>query len=255
MTELIKSTAALAAMRRAGQILAKTQATLISALKPGVTGTELDRLAEKTIASLGGQPSFKGFEGFPASVCLSVNDGLVHGIPNDRPFREGDLVGIDLGVCIDGWHVDAATTVGVGTIDPADQALVDTAWAAFRVGFAKARDGVHLGDVQHAIQTVIEAGGYGLVRNLSGHGIGQTLHEEPSIPNFGTPGQGLVLHTGMTICLEPMLTRGSAEIVTDADGWTIVTADGSRAAHVEHTILVTDTGAEILTDSDRGHTR
>ncbi len=234
-------------MRRAGQILAATLTELEAAIKPGVTGARLNQLAERSIRSQGGEPAFLGYDDYPATICFSVNDGLVHGLPTERSLQAGDLVGLDCGVRLDGWNVDAARTVSVGPADPADQRLVETAWRALEAGLDRVRAGVHLGDVQHAIEQVIAQAGFGLVRNLTGHGIGRDVHEAPSIPNFGTPGDGPILKAGMTICLEPMLTAGTGETAQSKDGWTIVSADGTRAAHVEETILVTKTGAEVLT--------
>lgn len=244
---LIKSPEAIASMRRAGKILGDTLKIVAAAVKPGVTGLELDTLARKTIEDAGAQPAFLGYQKYPATICLSLNEGLVHGIPTDRAIQGGDVVKLDIGVRVDGYNVDAARTILVPPIDPANQALVDAATGALEAGIAVVRDGVHLGDVQAAIQAVIEQHSYGLVRSLTGHGIGQGLHEAPQIPNYGERGSGPILKAGMTICLEPMLTAGSGKVQTGSDGWTVVSSDNTPTAHVEETILVTQSGNDILT--------
>lgn len=245
--ELIKSAAAIESLRKAGDIWVATMTGLRAAAKPGTTGLELDRLAERTIKEHGGVPAFLGFNGYQFTICCSVNDIVVHGLPNHTPFKAGDVISIDLGVACDGWNVDAAVTLVLEPASKDDLAMVATAERSLQAGIATIRDGVRLGDVQSAIQGIIEQDGYGNVTSLTGHGIGRGLHEPPSIPNYGTPGTGMTLRSGMVICLEPMITRGGHKVQTDRDGWTIRTADGSRAAHVEHTILVTDTGSEVLT--------
>lgn len=245
--KLIKSPEAIASMRRAGRILGQTLTTVCAAAKPGITGLELDALARKTIETAGGEPAFLGYQDFPATICFSVNDGLVHGIPTPYAVKPGDVVKIDIGVRVDGYNVDAARTVLVPPVDPKDQALVDATTEALEAGIAQVKDGVHLGTVQAAIQSVIKRHGYGLVRSLTGHGIGTELHEPPQIPNYGEAGSGPLLKAGMTICLEPMLTAGSGEVGTGPDGWTVVSKDGTQSAHVEETLLITEHGAEVLT--------
>ncbi|MGI6103112.1 MAG: type I methionyl aminopeptidase [Patescibacteria group bacterium] len=239
----------IARMRRAGEILAGALDVVVHAVQPDATGVALDRLAETYIRDHGAEPAFKGYRGYPASLCISINEEVVHGIPSQRPIAPGDLVSVDLGVKLQGWHVDAARSLVVPPADSADSALVAAAWEAFYAGFGQIRPGVKLGDVQAAIQTVIERHGYGLVRDLTGHGIGRSLHEAPDIPNYGNRGTGLSLQAGMTFCIEPMLTRGSGDVRTEADDWTIIAADRTRAAHVEETVLVTPDGAELLTGS------
>ena len=240
-----------AIMRAAGAVLAGALDHISSQLNPGTTGLELDVLAETYIRDHGALPAFKGYQGFPATLCLSINEEVVHGIPSSRPIQPGDLVSIDLGVLLKGWYVDAARTIAVAPAHPADVALVTAAWAAFDAGISRIAPGVRLGDVQAAIQAVIEQRGYGLVRELTGHGIGRALHEAPDIPNYGEPGQGILLKEGMTFCVEPMLTRGTGAVVTESDDWTISARDRARAAHVEETLLVTKEGVEILTESPR----
>jgi methionyl aminopeptidase len=252
---VVKGATAIAAMRAAGRMLGQTLTTVTNALRPGVTGESLDRLAVETIRALGGEPGFIGFESFPSAICLSINDAIVHGLPAGQVVRAGDVVGIDCGVRLNGWNTDAAVTVVVPPIDPADRALVTATVDALRAGIAAVKPGRQLGDVQAVIQSVIDAGGYGLVRSLSGHGIGQRIHEPPSVPNYGTAGSGLVLEAGMTFCLEPMLTRGDGSVTTDADGWTVRSADGTRGAHQEHTVLVTEVGCDVLSAQPGEHFR
>jgi methionyl aminopeptidase len=192
-------------------------------------------------------PSFKGYQGYPASICASVNDEIVHGIPGSRVLEDGDLLSLDCGAFYRGFHGDSATTVPIGPIRPEAQRLLTTAWQALDVGIAMARPGVRLGDLGAAIQDVIERAGYGVVRDLCGHGIGRQMHEEPQVPNFGERGRGLKLVPGTVIAIEPMLTAGRYDTVTLDDDWTIVTADHSLAAHVEHTVAITEHGPEIMT--------
>lgn len=247
-TDLRKTPAEIELIRRAASILAETLNVVGTAAIPGVSGLELDRLAQDTIVKLGGEPGFLGFQDYPATICLSVNEAVVHGIPTDETLKPGDVVSIDIGVRVNGWNADAAITKLLDPIDPEDQRLFDTASASLTAGIAKVKAGVHLGDVQAAIQQIIDASGFGNVRSMTGHGIGKELHEPPAIPNYGKAGTGSILEKGMVICLEPMITQGSGKVVTAEDGWTIVTADHTRAAHVEHTILVTASGADVLTE-------
>ena len=244
---IIKTPKELALMREAGRIVAETLALLTEHAQPGVTTGELDRLAYEYITRRGAVPSFKGYQGYPASICASVNDEIVHGIPGGRVLRDGDLLSLDCGAFYRGYHGDSATTVPIGPIRPEAQRLLTTAWQALDVGIALARPGVRLGDLGAAIQDVIEQAGYGVVRDLCGHGIGRHMHEDPQVPNFGERGRGLKLAPGMVIAIEPMLTAGDYETITLDDDWTIVSADHSLAAHVEHTVAVTEHGPEILT--------
>ncbi len=250
MARYAKQPEDIAAMRRAGAILATTLDTVVAAIEPGITGTTLDQLAQDTIVRLGGEPGFLGFNGYPATICLSRNNQVVHGIPDDQPLERGDVVSVDIGVRYQGWNADAARTVVLAPADTEDSRLTTVAEQALAAGIAAVRDGVRLGDVQAAIQAVIDRSGFGNVTSLTGHGIGRNLHEPPSIPNAGRVGTGPVLEAGMAICLEPMITRGTDEVETAADGWTISTADGSRAAHSEDTLLVTAHGCDILTRTD-----
>lgn len=248
MTSFVKTPEQIALMRQAGQILAKAMKEIAIVAEPGVAGSKLDQIAEAVIRDHGAEPAFLGYQDYPSTICLSVNDGLVHGLPAGQVLSEGDLAGIDIGVRFKGWNVDSANTLAIGKISDEDQRLMDSTAEALRAGIGKVSASVALGTVQAAIQDVIEKGGFGLVRTLSGHGIGQSLHEYPSIPNFGQAGQGPKLEAGMTICLEPMLTAGLDQVKTAPDGWTIVSKDGSQTCHKEHTILVTENGAEILTN-------
>ncbi|MEK7184326.1 MAG: type I methionyl aminopeptidase [Patescibacteria group bacterium] len=245
--ELQKTDKEVALIRTAGSMLGRTLQVVSDAAKPGVTGIELDKLARETIESLGGKPAFLGFDNYPATICLSVNDGVVHGLPTTDRLAPGDVVSLDIGVNYQGWNADAATTIILEPAATEDIKMLLSANQALEAGICAVHAGAHLGDVQGAMQQVIDGSGYGNVRALTGHGIGQGLHEPPSIPNYGTLGTGMILLENMVICLEPMITQGSGKIITDKDGWTIRSADHTRAAHVEHTILVTKTWAEILT--------
>ena len=247
MTSLQKAPHEIDQIRIASSILAKTLQIVAHAANPGVRGTELDDLARNTILKLGGEPGFLGFEDYPATICLSINKAVVHGIPTAKTLQAGDVVSIDIGVRVNGWNADAAITKLLDPIDPEDQRLLDTANASLAAGIAALKAGIHLGDVQAAIQQVIDTSGFGNVRSMTGHGIGKELHEPPAIPNYGKVGTGPILEEGMVICLEPMITRGNGKVVTAKDGWTIITADHTRSAHVEHTILVTKVGSAVLT--------
>lgn len=245
---LVKSPEAIRWLTEAGRMLGQTLQTLSGAAKPGVTGDELDQLARRTIVELGGEPGFVGFEGFPAAICLSRNDAIVHGLPAGQVLQIGDIVGIDCGVRLHGWNTDAAVTITIGEPTDVDAKLIAATRDALVAGIQTVRPGIQLGDVQAAIQAVIDQRGYGLVRTLTGHGIGRGLHESPGIPNYGKPGTGIMLEPGMTFCLEPMLTTGSGVVKPAPDGWTIVASEGSqiRTAHQEHTILVTPNGYQVL---------
>jgi methionyl aminopeptidase len=238
----------IAAMREGGQRLARVLQSVIEAVRPGVTTGELDVIAEKGILAAGGTPSFKGYNGYPASLCTSVNEGVVHGIPRDDwKLNEGDIVGLDIGMVYDGAFTDTAFTVGVGSISAQAQQLIVVAREALRRGLRLVRAGVRTGEVGAAIQKHVEAAGFGIVRDLVGHGVGNAIHEDPQVPNFGPAKSGEVLRAGQTIAVEPMVTAGNYAVRTLSDGWTVVTRDGSLAAHFEQTVAVTDKGHEILT--------
>jgi len=241
-------------MRRAGRLVGSTLQVLGAAVTPGVRTAELDRIAEDHIRSHGGVPSFLGYHGFPASICTSVNDQVVHGIPGDRVLADGDLISIDCGAIVDGWHGDAAVTVPVGTISRADAALSAACEASMWAGIAAATLDHRLSDIGHAVEGSAGANGagYGLVEDYTGHGIGTAMHEDPNVPNYGPPGRGPKLAAGVVLAIEPMLTAGGADVAELDDGWTVVTADGSRAAHWEHTVAITPRGPWVLTALDGG---
>ena len=245
----IKTPAQIARMYAAGQLVARTLAALAEAVRPGVTTAELDSIAEREIRSAGAVPSFLGYFGYPASICASINEQVVHGIPGDRHrLRAGDVISIDCGAVLDGWHGDAAISVGVGEIDPADQALLDACEASMWAGIAQAVPGRRLGDISNAVErSVGDSGDYGLIREYTGHGIGTEMHMEPAVRNYGPPGQGPRLVAGMALAIEPMITRGGREVAELDDGWTVVSVDRSRAAHFEHTVAITAAGPWVLT--------
>jgi len=242
----------IAAMRRAGRVVAEIHEATRAALRPGVTTAGLDRIAREVIARRGATSNFLGYHGFPATICASPNHVVIHGIPSDDALDEGDLISIDCGAVVDGWHGDAAYTAGIGTISPESQRLIDVAEASLVAGIAELVPGNRLGDYGHAVQSVIEAAGFSVVRDYVGHGIGRAMHEPPDIPNYGRRGKGARLAAGNTVAVEPMLVAGRDTIAELDDGWTVVTVDGARAAHVEHTVLVADDGPEILTIRDGG---
>jgi len=237
-------------MRQAGRIVARVLEVLKSQVKPGSKTKELDIIAARELTRLGGKPSFKGYRGFPANLCVSVNDEIVHGIPGERILKEGDIVSLDIGVIFMGFQSDAAVTVGVGKVSPQAKELIETAEGALNAGIAAARAEARLGDISAAIQEHAESRGFSVVREYTGHGIGRDMHEEPQIPNFGLPGTGPVLKRGMTLALEPMVNAGDWRTRLGGDGWTVYTADGSLSAHFEHTIAITDAEAEVLTTTD-----
>jgi methionyl aminopeptidase len=247
---IIKSEREIALMRQAGRIVAEVLAILMKQVKPGMKTKELDAIAGREVERLGGKPSFKGYRGFPANLCVSVNDEIVHGIPGERSLREGDIVSLDFGASFNGFQGDSAVTVGVGEISPRAGRLVETTEDVLRAGIAAARAGARLGDVSAAIQSYAESRGYSVVREYTGHGIGREMHEEPQIPNFGLAGTGPVLKKGMTMALEPMVNIGDWRTKVGDDQWTVFTADGSLSAHFEHTIAITDGEAEILTSRE-----
>jgi methionyl aminopeptidase len=237
-------------MARAGTIVADTLSLLGENIRPGTTTAELDRLADEFIRSRGGVPTFKGYRGpypYPASICTSPNDVVVHGIPDEYALVEGDILSVDVGVTLDGFVADSAYTFPVGEIDAETERLLEVGNAALHAGIDRARAGGKLTDISHAVQRVTEDAGFSVVRSLVGHGVGRDMHEDPQIPNFGEPGRGPVLAPGMTLAIEPMITAGGHEVVVRPDQWTIATADGSLSAHFEHTVAVTKEGPRILT--------
>jgi methionyl aminopeptidase len=245
-----KSSAEIGRMARAGKVVAETLALLGEHLRPGVTTGELDRIADEHIRSRGGVPTFKGYRGYPASICTSPNAMIVHGIPGPYRLVDGDIVSVDVGVTLDGFVADSAYTFAVGEISPDAERLLDAGQAALAAGIEQARPGNRLSDISHAIQRATEEAGFSIVRALVGHGVGRSMHEEPQIPNFGPPGRGPALAPGMTLAIEPMINAGSSEIVVLDDAWSIVTEDGSLSAHFEHTVAITDEGPRILTTAE-----
>jgi methionyl aminopeptidase len=243
----LKSSAELAVMRRACGVAVRALRAVVDAVVPGVTTRDLDRIAEDQIRALGGVPSFLGYRGYPASLCTSVNDEVVHGIPGRRKLRDGEIVSLDLGAVIEGFHGDCAVTVPVGTVSEPARELLRVASAALSEGIRAVRPGARLGDVGAAIQRYAERHGFTVVRDFAGHGVGRSLHEEPQVPNFGRPGSGVVLRPGMTLAIEPMVNAGTHEVTMDSDGWTVRTKDGRLSAHFEHTVAVTANGHEVLT--------
>ncbi len=243
----IRSTSELEFIRASGEILRDCFAMLEPMLRPGVTTAELDKAGEEFIRSRGAAPAFKGYHGYPASICTSVNEEVVHGIPGSRALREGDIVGLDIGVVRSGYYADAARTYPIGVVREAARVLMEVTREALELAIDTARPGNHVSDISHVIQTFAESKGFGVVRDLVGHGIGRQMHEEPQIPNFGPPGKGPVLAPGMVLAIEPMLNEGTHEVFTLRDNWTFVTADGKLSAHFEDTIAVTDDGPTIMT--------
>lgn len=233
-------------MREAGRLVARLLLELERRIRPGVTTQELDRFAEEFIRAAGGTPSFKGYRGFPASICTSVNEEVVHGIPGPRRLEEGDIISIDVGVWLQGYHSDGARTYPVGEIDPEGRRLLEVTERALYAGIAQARPGNRVSDISHAVQQVVEAAGFSVVREFVGHGIGRRIHEDPQVPNFGPPGRGPRLRPGMTLAVEPMVNEGGPEVVLKEDRWTAVTVDGRRSAHFEHTVAITEDGPAIL---------
>lgn len=235
-------------IRVSAQLVAMTLRELGRAARPGVTTAELDRIAESFIRDHGGRPAFKGYRGFPASICPSVNEEVVHGIPGPRELREGDIVGIDVGVEKDGYYGDAARTFGVGEVSDEARRLMQVTREALMQGIARVRPGNRVGDVSNAVQEHAEQHGFSIVRALVGHGIGREMHEEPAVPNFGPAGRGPRLMTGLVLAIEPMVNAGGFEVVTRPDGWTVATKDGCLSAHFEHTVAVGADGPEILSE-------
>jgi methionyl aminopeptidase len=247
MSIIIKSEREIAIMRQAGRIVAEVLEVLREKVTAGMKTKELDKIAVEELARRGAQPSFKGYRGFPASLCVSINDEIVHGIPGGRVIKEGDIVSLDLGSIYDGFQGDAAITVPIGKVSPQAERLVSATRGALEAGITAARPGARLGDVSVAIQQYAESRGYSVVREYTGHGIGRQMHEEPQIPNFGVPGEGPELKKGMALALEPMLNSGGWQTRVGDDHWVVFTADGSLSAHFEHTIAITDGKPEVLT--------
>lgn len=244
----VRSSAELALMRRAGRVVAEIHETLKAAIRPGVTTAALDRLARQVLERRGATSNFLGYHGYPAVICASPNDVVIHGIPSDDVvLADGDVLSIDCGAIVGGWHGDAAFTVGVGEISQDAERLIATAWACLDAAIEVMRVGRHLSDVGHAVQTLAESRGYSVVREYTGHGIGRAMHEPPDVPNWGRPGRGPVLAAGNVLAVEPMVCAGARRLDELDDGWTVVTADGRLAAHVEHTIAVGEDGPEVLT--------
>ena len=247
----IKTKEEIEKIRKANQIVAFTLNELSKIVKPGITTIELDRLAEKIIRDKGATPAFKGYRGFPASLCASVNEEVVHGIPKKRKLKEGDIISLDLGSCLNGYYGDAAITLPVGNVDEKATLLMRVTKEALYKGIEKARVGNHLYDISFAIQQWAESHGFSVVRDFVGHGIGRQLHEDPKVPNYGLPNRGPLLKEGMVIAIEPMINEGRWEVKVLNDGWTVVTIDGKRSAHFEHTIAITNDGPKILSELNK----
>ena len=246
-----KSAAEIEGMARAGDVVADTLAMIGEELRPGISMLELDRIAEDHIRERGGVPTSKGYRGYPATLCISPNAMIVHGIPTDYRAEPGDVVSVDVGVTLDGLVADSAYTFGVGEISSEAQRLLDVCQEALTAGIEQAQVGNHVSDIGHMIQAVVERAGFSVVRSLVGHGVGRAYHEDPQIPNFGAPGRGPELLPGMTVAIEPMINAGGPDVVMHADEWSISSADGSLSAHFEHTVAVTEDGPRVLTAAKR----
>jgi methionyl aminopeptidase len=246
----LKSAREIEIMRRSGKITARVLTQLMKAARPGVTTGELDAMADRGIRERGGVPTFQGYHGFTGAICTSVNDEVVHGIPGSRVLRDGDLLSIDIGTTLEGYVSDSAVTVPIGTISTAARRLLDVTQECLMIGIERMQKGRHVGDIGAAVQAHAERHGYGVVRELVGHGVGREMHEEPQVPNYGKAGSGMVLRPGLVLAVEPMITQGAPGVQILEDGWTVVTADGKLAAHFEHTIAVTEEGPKILTLRD-----
>ena len=244
---IIKSNKEIALMRSAGKIVAETLLLVEEKVRPGITTAELDRIAEEFITKHGAKPSFKGLYGFPASLCISVNEQVVHGIPGGYVLKDGDIISVDCGANINGFHGDAARTFGVGNISEEANKLINVTKESFFKGIEYAKVGNRLTDISHGIQSYVEASGFSVVRDFVGHGIGRVVHEDPEVPNYGRPGRGPKLVEGMALAIEPMVNVGSYKVKTLSDDWTVVTSDGSLSAHYENTIVILPDGPEILT--------
>ena len=243
----LKSASQIAKMRKAGRIVAETLELMRKSVREGITTLDLDRIAEEHIRKCGAVPAFKGYHGFPATLCTSVNEQVLHGIPGLRKLQTGDIISIDCGAVIDGYYGDAAITLPVGDISPQLHELLRVTEESLLLGIAKANKGNRLYDISHAVQSYVEARGFSVVRDYVGHGIGKAMHEEPQIPNFGKPGRGPRLEVGMVLAIEPMVNVGTYEVETLADHWTVVTKDRRGSAHFEHTVVITENGPEVLT--------
>lgn len=242
-----KSPSEIAQMGRAGRVVRETLTLLGDNIRPGITTAELDAIADEFIRSQGGFPTFKGYRGYPASICASPNDMVVHGIPGPYALAEGDILSVDVGVTLGGFVADSAVTFPVGEISSAAERLLEVGQLALDAGIEQCRPGNRLSDISHAVQTLTEDAGFSVVRSLVGHGVGRAMHEDPQIPNFGAPGRGPLLAEGMTFAIEPMITAGGPDVMVHDDEWSISTSDGSLAAHFEHTVAITESGPQILT--------
>lgn len=247
MVNKVKTKSEVSYIKQSGKMLATVLGVVEKAIQPGITTLELNELAAKELKSLGGEPAFLGYYGYPGVICISVNDEVVHGIPGKYVIKNGDIVSFDYGVKYGGMITDAARSVLVGPANKQKLNLINGTLESLNIGIKAVKDGAYVGDISAAIQSVLDGYGFGIVRDLVGHGVGHELHEDPNIPNYGKSGTGLQLKSGMTLALEPMTTLGSYKVYTAADGWTILTRDGSLSAHFEDTVLVTKNGAEILT--------
>ncbi len=251
---ILKSEEEIQAIRKSSIIVAKVLADLEKMIEPGISTKELDAFAEKRAKEMGAIPAFKGYRGYPASLCTSVNEEIIHGIPSSRILGEGDIVSLDFGVIYEGYYGDAAVTYPVGNVDSEAKSLIDAAAKSFFKGFEQVREGCRISDISHAIQKSVEAQGFSVIRSFVGHGIGHSLHEEPQIPNFGTPGSGPKIKRGMVLAIEPMIAAGDWKVEIREDNWTAVTKDRSLSAHYEHTVALTQEGAEILSLWDKEET-
>jgi methionyl aminopeptidase len=247
---ILKSSWEIDLIRKSGRIVAEALARLTKLVEPGITTLDLDRLAEEYILKRGAKPAFKGYRGYPYSLCASVNEQVVHALPSERKLKEGDIVSLDLGSIVDGYYGDAAVTVPVGQVSEGARRLMAVTQESLQRAIEAAHPGNRLSDISYAVQSAVEVEGFSVVRLFVGHGIGRSLHEEPQIPNFGPPGHGPVLKTGMVLAIEPMVNAGSPDVMILEDRWTAVTCDGSLSAHFEHTVALTENGTEVLTSLD-----
>jgi len=248
MMIIIKTEEEIARIRKACKIVAKVLQNLKNETRPGITTAKLDKIGEERILSLGGQPAFKGYRGYKYSTCLSVNNEVVHGLPSERALKEGDIIGVDVGAIFEGYYGDSAVTFPVGKVSKKTERLMSTASDCLKLAIKKVKAGANLGDIGEVIEARAKREGFSVVRDLFGHGVGKSLHEDPLIPNYGKAGEGPVLKAGMVLAIEPMVNEGVSDIVTLPDGWTVITKDGGLSAHFEHTVLVTEKGVEVLTE-------